>query len=576
MNKPIIKAMLMGQVLLLAMLTGWGWAAALPPAATPGAVEKSLQTQPLPQPARLPEIKIEGKDEAEMVGGAISTQLKSVVFEGNAVYSSDQLQRVIAGFIGQTMEVSKLANVADAVTAYYKRGDFFLTAAYIPPQTIKDGRLLIKIREARLGEIIVQGNKRYSQELINNTLQVVRKAGAIRLADVERALLLLMDKPGLSVQATFKPGRLPATSDIVLDVTESRFYDFSIDYNNFGSRFISQNRYGATLNLNNLSGRGDALNMHQATGDGGLDKLTYSRMEYVLPLGYNGTKMGINYNYMKYKLGKELEPLDAGGEVNGGSFWASHPLVRSRNFNWYLQGGFNLSDVSQKVAGTEVGKDKIRYANLGTTVQWFDSFDGNNTVSFRVNRGFENILGGTEKNSPDTIRTSTDIAYTKLEMDLIRFQRLPAGFSLLLNGTGQWSSDRLPSSEQFHLGGAGTVRGYAQAEHSGDTGFAATAELRIPFFGLQNQRWYGRPVGEMLQLAAFYDYGKVWIANAAQYGEQALDGLEMQGAGAGIRCTFSPYVRFKVDWAQSVGGINPLRDSDKNSGIWLAQLVLTF
>lgn len=575
MNKPIIKAMLMGQVLLLAMLTGWGWAAALPPAATPGAVEKSLQTQPLPQPARLPEIKIEGKDEAEMVGGAISTQLKSVVFEGNTVYSSDQLQRVIAGFIGQTMEVSKLAKVAYAITAYYKGGDFFLTAAYIPPQTIKDGRLLIKIREARLGDIIVQGNKRYSRELINNTLQVIRKAGAIRLADVERALLLLMDKPGLSVQATFKPGRLPATSDIVLDVTEGRWIDFGLDYDNFGSRFISQNRYGASLNLNNLTGYGDALNLHQVTGDGGFNKLSYSRLAYELPVGYNGTKIGINYNYMKYKLGKELEVLDAGGEVNGGSLWASHPLVRSRNFNWYLQGGLNLNNVTQTIAGMEVGKDNIRYANLGTTWQWFDSFAGNNTVSFRVNRSFENILGGTDKGSTSMIRTNSDIAYTKLEMDLTRIQRLPAGFSLLLNGTGQWSSDRLPSSEQFHLGGAGTVRGYAQAERSGDTGLAATAEFRIPFFGLQNQNWFGRPVGEMLQLAAFYDYGKVWITNAAQNGEQALDAMEMHGAGAGVRFSFSPYARFKVDWAKSVGGVSPRDDSDK-SGIWLAQLVLSF
>ncbi len=576
MNSPLLKAMVLYQVLLFAVFAGAGWSAGVPAAATPGAVERSLAPKPLPEPSRLPEMKIEEEGAPALGAAAITFQLKSVVFAGNTIFTSEQLQKVVAGYIGQKMEVGKLAEIADAVTAYYKEEGYFLTRAYLPPQTIKDGQVLIRIREGRLGEIIIKGNQRYRQELLNNTLKIIREQGAVRTADVERGLLLLMDYPGLSVKATFKPGSAPGTTDIVLEVTEGRFFDVSLDYDNFGSAFVSRNRYGASLDLNNLTGWGDSLALHGVTGDRGFDGLFYGRVAYALPLGYSGTKLGLNYTYLKYKLGQELSVLDAGGESNAGGVSLSYPLIRSRKVNWFLQGGFNITDVSQKIAGNTSGKDRLRFASLGTTWQYLDSLEGSNTVSLRGYRSFEKILGGMDKGDPDTIRINSDVVYSKVELDLSRIQRLPAGFSLLLNGTGQWAGDRLPSSEEFHLGGAGTVRGYAQGERSGDKGYAVTAELRIPLLGLQDERWFGKPVGEMVQLAAFYDYGKVWITDAAQNGEQALDGIDMHGAGAGLRFNYSPWMRLKVDWAKSVGGQDPLDTSDKDNGIWLVQAVLSF
>lgn len=574
MNNTVLRAIFIS--LLLVILAGSGWAAEIPAAGQPGAVEKSIEPQPVQKPSRLPEIKMEEEGVPRLTGEGIKFQLKSIVFEGNTVFSSEELQKVVAGYIGQTVEVAKLTEIADAITAYYAKAGYFLTRAYLPPQTIKDGTVLIRIREGRLGEIIIEGNKRYSSALINNTLKIIRERGAVCTEDVERGLLLLMDYPALTVKATFKAGKQPGTTDIVLTVTEGRPFDFALDYDNFGSRFVSGDRFGATLSVYDTIAEGDALSLRGVTGSTGVDGLFYGRAEYVLPLGYKGTRLGVFYTHLQYELGQSLASLDASGRSDGGGIWMNHPLMRSRNYNWFVEGGFDANDVTQKVAGQTSGKDNIRNAHLGTTFQWLDSFDGSNTVSARYYRGFAGVLGGTERGTADTIRINTEMAYNKVEGSLARIQRLPVGFSLLLNGHGQWSNDRLPSSEEFHLGGAGTVRGYAQGERSGDTGLAATAELRIPVLGLQDKRWFGRTVGDTFQFAVFYDYGKVWITDAAQNGEQADDNLDMAGAGAGIRLAFTPYVRFKLDWAKSVGGTDPLDKSDKDSGIWTAQLILSF
>jgi hemolysin activation/secretion protein len=575
-KNTVLKAILLTIIVRLVSSGGVGLAADIPSAGQPGAVEKSIEQQPVQKPTRLPEIKMEEEGVPRLTDGGIKFELKSIIFEGNTVFSSEQLKSVVAGYMGQTMEAGKLGEIAAAVTAYYAKAGYFLTRAYVPPQTIKDGQVLIRIREGRLGDIIIDGNKRYSRELIDNTLKIIRERGAVRTEDVERGLLLLMDHPGLVVKATFKAGSKPGTTDIVLTVTEGRPYDFSVDYDNFGSRFVSGDRFGATLGVYGTVVEGDSLNLRGVTGSSGVDDLFYGRVEYVMPLGYRGMRLGINYTHLQYGLGREFEALDAGGKSDGGGIWMSYPLMRSRDYNWFVEGGFNANDVSQKIAGQTSGKDNIRNAHLGTTFQWLDSLDGSNQVNVRGYRGFAGILGGTERGSMDTIRVNTDIAYSKVEMGLVRIQRLPVGFTLLLNGTGQWSPDRLPSSEEFHLGGAGTVRGYAQGERSGDSGLAATAELRIPVLGLQDKRWFGRTVGDTFQFAVFYDYGKVWITDAAQNGEQARESLDMQSAGAGIRVAFTPYVRFKLDWAKSVGGTDPLEKSDKDRGIWTAQLILSF
>ncbi|MDD5711931.1 MAG: ShlB/FhaC/HecB family hemolysin secretion/activation protein [Smithellaceae bacterium] len=566
----VVELVLLSSILIFVSLPGSG-RAQVPEAATPGAVEKSIQPAPPREPAPLPEIKVEEARTPLAGGSGVTFPLLSVIFEGNTMFSSERLLKVIAPYMGKTIEVSRLPEIADAITAFYRREGYFLSRAYIPPQRITDDQVTIRIREARLGEISVVGNRRYRSEMIEKTLQIIHDRGAVSSEDVERGLLLLTDYPGLGVKATFKPGEEPGTTDVVVTVTEGGRAHVAVDYDNFGSEFVSRDRYGATVNLDNLSGWGDSLGVRAVTGDYGPDGLFYGRAEYVIPLGYEGTRIGINYTHLKYELQKELGILDAGGEANGGGVWVGYPIVRGRGFNWFMQGGFNIGDESQEVAGEVIGRDKVRYAFVGALFQWNDSLKGRNSIGLRGSQSFAKIFGGMEQGSIDTIRLNTDVIYSKLDVDAMRIQKLSDGFLLLLSGTGQLSGSRLPSSEEFHLGGAGTVRGYAEGERSGDSGLAVTAELRIPLLGLQDRRFFGKTVGEMVQLAAFYDYGKVWISDARENGEDVLDGVEMQGAGVGLRIDYSPTVHFRLDWAKSVGRQNPLNDSGNSDGVWLVQ-----
>ena len=568
-KRSLHEAVLTGVVLVL-MFLGPAWAAdpleKVPESGRAAAVEKSLQPAPEMKVAPLPEIVIQEETDQPLQDSGVKFKINDVKFDDNLIFSPEQLGVIVKGFIGTTIAVGDLKNVTGAVTAFYREKGYFLTRAYLPPQTIKDGIVAISVREGRLGNIIIKGNKRYSRDLIRNTLKIIRGEGAIRTDDVERALLLLMDNPGLTVKVTFKPGDRPGTSDIVLDATEAFPLTVQLDYDNFGSKFVSEHRAGLALGINNPLGVGDALNLRGVMGISP-DSLTYGRAEYVLPLGYSGLRFGINYSYMKYNLGRDLAELDAGGSSQGAGLWLSYPIVRSRSMNWFVEGGFDAKDVAQSLFQQDIAKDKVRHAHIGTSLQWLDVIGGYNVISLKGYQSFAHILDGMDQTYTDTIRLNTDVIYSKLEASVTRIQSFPMNFSLLLTGSALYTGNRLPSSEQFQAGGVGSVRGYSAGEFSGDSGIAGTAELRIPILGPS--------LAQYVQLAGFYDCARLWVTNSLP-GEKPIDGVSLQGAGLGLRLAFAPYFQMKLDWAMSAGGQEPHEKSDKSNGIWYAQAILAF
>ncbi len=582
MRNTLKQVAMIGQVMVWLMVATIAWAGQapeVPDEAMPGAVERSLMEREAPLRSNLPEVSVQEETGAVFKGGeGVSFRLSRLRFEGCRVFSEEELQEVVGGFVGQTIEVSGLKEITDLVTRFYKESGYFLSRAYVPPQSIKEGEVLIKVREGRLGEIIIKGNKRYSRQLLRNTLKVIRGEGAVRTADVERGLLLLTDMPGLTVKATFKPGERPGTSDIVLNVFEDRMFSAGLDFNNFGSEYVSTERYGLAAEARNLLGQADLLTVRGVTGSGGVDDLFYGAAEYSAALGAKGLRAGVHYSKLKYELGEELRILNFAGHVNQGGAWLSYPIVRSRYLNWTVRGGFDMKNVKNEIDNQRVGLDKLRYAHLGTSVQWLDTWGGSNAITLTGYQNFSTVLGGTREDYLETIRLNTEVVYSKLTADVSRIQRIPfGGLVVMLYGHGQYSHDRVPSSEQISIGGAGSVRGYKQSAYTGDTGYHVTSELRIPIPGTRNVHWFGskKTVWETLQFAGFFDYGATTI-NKPYPSERSEDHADIAGAGVGLRFTYSPYVRFKLDWAKSVGGDTPRDDDIDTNGAWYIQCSLNY
>lgn len=467
--------------------------------------------------------------------------------EAKPLLTPEAIRSITSKYENKELTLPEINRIADEITSAYQARGYILAYAFIPQQEIKEGVLEIRIIEGKTGEITAIGNKSYSSTFIQKHLEKVAKDPSPREATLERSLLILNEYPSLNVKASLKAGKELGVTDIIAETNDSLPVSGSLAYDNFGSDITSKHRLSADFNIGNLLTSGDLLMLRGLTGLDQIDleKLSYGRVEYLLPLAYSGTKAGIYYTGSMYEAGEEYAELDIHGEAHVAGLYLTHPIIKKRDQALDVKLGFDYKDIFDYMLGDKQSKDNIRMFNLGVTYNFLDGFYGRNIINLTYYQGARNIMGGNGAHDDDASRLHADGAFGKGTADVIRVQKLPGYNYLLLKASGQLSEDNLFSSEQFMLGGASSVRGYDPSFKSGDYGYSVSAELYVsPLFPdaqIFNQQW-----GDIFKLVLFADHGGVF-RNDVQPGEDRRNYLT--SLGAGVRIYAGKYFSVRCDYA---------------------------
>src|SRR5690606_22004111 len=123
----------------------------------------------------------------------------------------------------------------------------------------------------------------------------------------------------------------------------------------------------------------------------------------------------------------------------------------------------------------------------------------------------------------DAATARTQGSYTHWNASLSRLQVVGARTSVFMGISGQHSNRNLDSSEQFLLGGPGSVRGYDVASLAGSAGWLGTLELR------QSLDW---DCAGRCEASMFVDSGGLRV-NADPWAE-GRNHARLSGAGIGL------------------------------------------
>jgi len=387
----------------------------------------------------------------------------------------------------------------------------------------------------------------------------VNEENNIKEQTLERTLLELNDMMGVTVRSLLKPGELPGTSNLVLEVKESQNYSYGIDGDNFGSRFTGRNRLGVTAAVGNLLTLGDQFSIRGSSSN--LNQRFISP-NYTFPVNYYGTALRLSYTYSQQKLGRELNSLEAGGRTNIFTVEANHPLYRSRFGQLSFKTGFNLKNFKNFRLGETTSNDQLRgfYGDIGGN--YTDSFQGRTFGSLRISRGLSET---DDRTLLSRFRGRGDASI--LELNLTRYQSVSLLNSyFIMKAFGQVVDKRVLSPDQFAVGGIGTVRGFTLSEVSGDMGYVSSLEWNVPF-----PSDYPIGVGDLtlrqtISFLGFIDHGRIYIKDR-QPGE--FNDL-LTGVGAGVSVNFGkteqwgPSTNFSLVYGYPLYGPNP---ADASSGI---------
>ncbi|GMT43471.1 MAG: heme utilization protein [bacterium] len=485
--------------------------------------------------------------------------VKQIEVVGNTVLSSKEIKAVVSPYEGKSLTFSQMRNIASLITKRYHDKGYTLSKAYLPRQKMAGHILKIAVLEARAGKLTITGKHHYySDKFIRKYFEPLLNDKAFNQHDLERAVLLLNDYPKLKVKVNLKKGAAPDTTDLVVAANNSIPVSAILDYNNFGSKYTSKNRFGATFNIGSLAVPGSMLSMRAIVGNK-YDSMHFGRISYSVPLGVRGFRTGAYYGTGNYAVGKDLEVLNIKGTSVNYGIYASYPFIKEVTRSLTGKVGFDVINTKNTMLGQMTSKDKIRTLSLGADYELLTAYS-RNFLNFTVTQGLGNVLGGMDNNDPYASRVGADNDFTKFGFSLMRLQKISTPVFLLLKVSGQYSPSNLISYEQFYIGGADSVRGFAQSEYGGDSGYAATAELRIA------------PLADkkLLQLALFIDNGGIHVNNAV-VGQKSSRSLT--GIGTGVRLSLPYDFNIRAD----VGfPISPSKNADGHNMAFYLQATKTF
>ncbi len=482
--------------------------------------------------------------------------------EGDEQVTPEALQKLIDKLQTEQdqagLSIEELQGIAAEVARYYRQHGLILAQAYIPPQTIRDGVVAIRVVEGVLGQVLVEQPKRYrvsdlTQPFAGLIGQPVSKAS------VEEALLLLSDYPGLKTFAVFQPGSEVGATDLLVSVLEENPIEAALHADNYGSQYTGEYRARAEVIINNPFNWQDRILLHVSRTFSPTNAL-YGGGGYEFSAFGARNTFGASYLNNAYDMGGILEPFGLSGITEVADVYWRRKFTRSPRFNSYGTLKFSRKSVTLDV--TE-GRDTADELSVFSIDAGFDhrtkSGRGYQSGWLQFSQGVAGILGSMTGGSDPAQSTANrrggsgeyaSSDFSKVAGDYQYWFNFNQTHTLRLAARGQYSADLLTSIEQFAMGGPGSVRAFSNAEYLADYGYSMSMEwlLRAPGFA-QWPAFAGSSWGDILQFVLFVDGAQGWLNDPLASDRESVS---LYGAGVGVRI-YTPAFSMRFEIATPFG-----------------------
>lgn len=395
--------------------------------------------------------------------------------------SDVEVEAVLTPFLGPGKVLDDVEKARVALEKAYSDKGYQGVAVAIPPQTVRDGMVTLKVTEGTVGRLRVHGARYFLPSEVRRLAPSVAEGSVPNFNDVLRDIIALNQLPDRRVSPALRPGQRPGTIDVDLNVQDRLPLHGSLELNNRYTSATTVPRLNASLRYDNLWQLGHSLSFSAQIAP---ERLRDAKV-------WSGSYLArfADAPWLTLSLNAIIQDSDIStlggtavqgrGRIFGGR--AAFTLPSSATYFHTLTAGLDY-----KRFGKELPDDPfampVRYWPLSAQYagNWnHESWQMRLAATAQMNvRGFSST-GDTF----DARRFKASGSFTTLRLELQRIQELPWGFQASGRVQGQLSPDPLIPSEQLTAGGVDTVRGYLEAQVAGDSGGAVGVELRSPAAG---------------------------------------------------------------------------------------------
>lgn len=488
--------------------------------------------------------------ERPRASSGVEVKLSGIDFDGNTVFSDEELSEVAAPFVRRKIATSDLLELRDRLTRHYIERGYVNSGAVIPDQTIDGGRIVVRIVEGQLNEIAPLGLTRldptFVKDRVRYGLDPVLNVDRLR----ERIELLLLDPSVERLDARLNPGSRPGESRLLLDIVEAPPHLVELVFANNRSPSVGAERGEATFTFINATGQSDLLSLGFGLSEGTHD-LSFS---YDRPLLPNDLRGFISGSYGETEVVEEpFNAIDIESETVDVEAGLSLPLIRTPRQTLRTDAllehkrsrTFLAGQPTSFSAGAEDGRSVITALRFGQNWRLRER-DQALVLRSTLSAGL-NLFGATKNN-----RDEPDGQFFAWLGQAQYAKRLfSSDWQATFRADVQLTPDPLLAIEQIGIGGSDTVRGYRQNELVFDNGWVVSAGLKVPVGRLALPGTATSPEDGRIFVGPFVDAGGGWNNEADD-----SDIGELVSIGISSEWKITDQVNFQLD-----AGL-PLIDTD--------------
>ncbi len=462
--------------------------------------------------------------------------IESIKFTGNTIYKEEQLMKEVFSQVGTVFNRAFFKNDLDRIQEKYHKDGYVMVR--VADVQVDGGNINVVIAEPRVGDIIIQGNKKTRTKVIRREIKL--KKGDIFNVNHFRHQLSRLQGLGYfeDVNVGFDAGEEGSNMvDVILTVKEKRTASIGV---NVGYGTESGVSGGLTYGDTNLWGLGYSFEVGFDEGDESsywltLSSLYMDRKTYAWQVGVRYRTYDDRYYY---RQGKKQFEYD---EKSFSVFAGIGKKFKNEAWSWFFtirREDTDYKNLHRAIPGYY--DDLTPWEGVNQTFELQFTFDKRDPYSpypkgFVWDTTFEQavkVLGG----DFEYLKYWTQFRYyaplNKLVDGLVNVDNMWTDENPLLLAArvrfGSASKTNIPSFAKYSLGGINTLRGYNSRYFEGRSVILGNFELRVP-------------VSSNFSIVGFYDIGR------ADDDFKFKDLHDNYGVGVRVK---TPFGNLRVDYAR--------------------------
>jgi len=470
--------------------------------------------------------------------------IQRFLVEGNSLLAQGELDRILAPFSGKDRDFGDIQRALEALQDVYTGRGYNAVRVSVPEQDIRSGQVRLRVVEARIRRVRVQGNRFFDEKNLRAGLPSLKEGTSPNTRTIGQDAQLVNENPAkqvsVALQASDDPGQLDAT----VRVTDEKPSRVSVFADNTGTPKTGNWRTGLGYQNANLFNGDDVINAQYLTSPGHASDVKVFGAGYRVPVYKLSGVVDVLAGYSSVNSGTVLDVFNVSGKGTVAGLRYTQLLGRIDSYEHRIAFGLDYRAYKNSVilVGTTeslVPDITVRPASL--TYSGRSSQVGRD-LSFNLSYS-HNIPGG-DKGDQAAFdepgqRSGASAKYSIWRAGAAFSQLLPSDFILRAALNAQQTKDLLVPGEQFGMGGADSVRGYYERETASDVGRRFSLEGYSPDFGSRiGSTWRTRAL-------VFYDAAR-GHDNVPERGPEN----KLGSFGLGLRANQGKSFAFRLDVAR--------------------------